>query len=141
MAVITKTIQLDTKGETHIIDITKFAVEGLAQSSLVKGAVTLFVSGATGALTTLEYEDGLVQDLKTAFEKIAPRKGEYMHNLRWSDGNGFSHIRASMLGPSLSVPFVNGKLMLGTWQQIVFIDFDNRPRSREIVMQFIGDKK
>jgi len=141
MAVITKTIQLETKGETDIIDITKRLAEALRESELANGAVTIFVSGATGALTTVEFEDGLIQDLKTAFEKIAPRRDEYAHNLRWSDGNGFSHVRASLLGPSLSVPFSKGKLLLGTWQQIIFIDFDNRPRSRELVFQFIGDKK
>ncbi|MBL7158075.1 MAG: YjbQ family protein [Candidatus Omnitrophica bacterium] len=141
MAVITKTIQLETKGETDIIDITKRVAEAFRKSELVNGAVTIFVSGATGALTTVEFEDGLIQDLKTAFEKIAPRRADYAHNLRWSDGNGFSHVRASLLGPSLSVPFSKGKLLLGTWQQIIFIDFDNRPRSRELVFQFIGDKK
>jgi secondary thiamine-phosphate synthase enzyme len=138
--VITKSINLDTRGETDIIDITGNVEKALAQSKLKAGAVTLFVRGATGALTTVEYESGLVSDLKKAFEKWAPRKGEYAHNLRWHDGNGFSHVRASLLGPSLTVPFSGGRLTLGTWQQIIFIDFDNRPRSREIILQIMGDK-
>ena len=141
MPVITKTIQLETNGETDIIDITGRVADALGASGLEKGAVTIFVTGATGGLTTVEFEDGLIQDLKNAFEKIAPRRADYAHNLRWSDGNGFSHVRASLLGPSLSVPFSKAALLLGTWQQIIFIDFDNRPRSREIVLQFIGDKK
>ena len=99
----------------------------------------MFVRGATAALTTVEYESGLVSDLKEAFEKWAPRRGEYAHNLRWSDGNGFSHVRASLLGPSLTIPFTGGRLTLGTWQQVIFVDFDNRPRSREIVAQIIGE--
>ena len=141
MAVITKAIQLNTKGECDIIDLTGAVREALAKSGLERGTVTVFVPGATAGVTTVEFEDGLVQDLKTAFEKIAPRRGEYAHNLRWSDGNGFSHVRASILGPSLSAPFSGRKLLLGTWQQIVLIDFDNRPRSREVVFQFTGEKK
>ena len=137
--VITKNIKLKSRGETDIINITG-EVEGVVgKSKLKNGIVTIFVSGATGALTTVEYESGLVSDLKVAFERWAPRRGEYAHNARWGDGNGFSHIRASLLGPSLTVPFSGGKLTLGTWQQIIFIDFDNRSRSRELTVQIIGE--
>ncbi|MBN2097409.1 MAG: YjbQ family protein [Candidatus Omnitrophica bacterium] len=139
MGVVTKSIKLKSKGETDIIDITQQVAEYLAGSKVKDGLVTVFVSGSTGALTTIEYEPGLVQDLKDAFEILAPRKGEYQHNLRWQDGNGYSHVRAALLGPCLSVPFSNKKMHLGTWQQIVFIDFDNRPRSRELVVQILGE--
>ena len=137
--VVTKNIHLKSKGETDIINITSEVASALKGSKLKNGTATVFISGATGGITTVEYEPGLVSDLKTAFEKIAPRKGEYEHNTKWGDGNGFSHVRASLLGPSLTVPFTDGKLTLGTWQQIIFIDFDNRPRSREIVVQLIGE--
>ncbi len=139
MAVVTKKIKLNSRGETDIIDITE-QVSSLVEDSKIKdGVVTIFVPGSTGGLTTIEYESGLISDTKRAFEVIAPRKGEYQHNLRWHDGNGFSHVRAAFLGPSLSVPFSNKRLHLGTWQQIVFIDFDNRPRSRGIVVQIVGE--
>lgn len=137
--VITKSIKIKSKGETDIINITDEVESALQKTKLKNGIVTIFVPGATGAVTTVEYESGLLSDLKKAFEKWAPRHGEYVHNLKWADGNGFSHVRASLLGPSLTVPFSGGGLILGTWQQIVFIDFDNRPRSREIVLQIIGD--
>lgn len=137
--VVTKTIKIKSRGETDIIDITSDVKNILKKGKLKAGTVTIFVPGATGALTTVEYESGLVSDLKEAFEKWAPRRGEYAHNLKWADGNGFSHVRASLLGPSLTVPFSGGDLILGTWQQIIFVDFDNRPRSREIVVQIIGE--
>ncbi|MBN2119780.1 MAG: YjbQ family protein [Candidatus Omnitrophica bacterium] len=139
MSVVTKTIKLKSKGESDIIDITDKVDSCLKESSLKKGIATIFVSGSTGALTTIEYEPGLIEDIKEAFEIIAPRKGEYHHNIRWQDGNGFSHVRAALLGPSLTVPFSDKNLLLGTWQQIVFIDFDNRSRSRELVVQIIGE--
>ncbi len=139
MAVITRKIRLDTKGETDIIDITTQVAAQLKGSALTNGALTVFVSGATGGITTLEYEPGLVKDLQRAFEEIAPRDREYAHNKKWGDMNGYSHVRASLLGPSINVPFTDGKLMLGQWQQIIFIDFDNRPRSREIILQVIGE--
>lgn len=138
MTVVTKKIKLDTKGDTDIIDITAQVASALSKSKLGSGAVTVFVPGSTGGLTTVEYEPGLVQDLKDYFEKIAPKSGHYEHNVRWHDGNGYAHVRASFLGPSISVPFVDNKLQLGTWQQIIFIDFDNRPRSRELLVQLIG---
>ncbi len=137
--VVTHNIKLKSRGETDIINITGEVERALGKSKLKNGIATVFVSGATGALTTVEYEPGLVSDLKEAFERLAPRSGEYAHNARWGDGNGFSHIRASLLGPSLTVPFLRGKLTLGTWQQIIFIDFDNRSRSRELTVQIIGE--
>ena len=137
--VITKSIKIKSKGETDIIDITG-SVSGYVENSKVKnGIVTVFVPGSTAGLTTIEYEPGLIKDIKESLEIIAPRRGEYHHNLRWHDGNGFSHVRAAMLGPSLTVPFSNKRLQLGTWQQIVFIDFDNRSRSRELILQIIGE--
>ena len=138
--VVTKHIKLKSSGETDIIDITKDVDGAVSKSKVKNGTVTLFVPGATGALTTVEYESGLVSDLKAAFEKWAPRRGEYAHNLKWADGNGFSHVRASLLGPSLVVPFSDRRLRLGTWQQIIFIDFDNRARSRQIVVQIMGEE-
>lgn len=139
MAVITKKIKLNTKGDTDIVNITEAVTAELTKTGLNSGIVTVFVSGSTGGLTTVEYEPGLVQDLKTFFEKIAPKAGSYEHNMRWHDGNGYAHVRASLLGPSISVPFIDGEMQLGTWQQIIFIDFDNRPRSRELIVQIIGE--
>lgn len=137
--VVTKNITLKSQGETDIINITP-DVEGAVRKSGVKnGIATVFVTGATGGITTVEYEPGLVSDLKEAFEKWAARQGKYAHNEKWGDGNGFSHVRASLLGPSLTVPIKAGALTLGTWQQIIFIDFDNRPRERSLVVQLIGE--
>lgn len=139
MAVITKKIKFDTRGETDIIDITDKVSARLKDSGLINGTVTVFVPGATAGITVLEYEPGLVQDLQRAFEELAPKDGEYAHNKKWGDMNGYSHVRASLLGPSLTVPFIEGELQLGRWQQIIFIDFDNRPRSREIILQIMGE--
>ena len=139
MSVITKKIKLNSQGETDIINITDNVRSSVEESKVKDGIVTVFIPGATGGVTTIEYEPGLINDIKRAFEIIAPREGEYQHNIRWKDGNGFSHVRATMLGPSLTVPFSNKKLQLGKWQQIIFIDFDNRPRSREIILQIIGE--
>ena len=138
--VITKTVALSSKGETDIIDITSEAKRILAATKLKNGVVTIFVPGSTGGLTTIEYEPGAVSDLKKAFERVAPRGANYEHNKRWGDGNGFSHVRASVLGPSINIPFSGGSFMLGTWQQLIFVDFDNKPRSRELIMQFVGEK-
>jgi secondary thiamine-phosphate synthase enzyme len=122
-----------------MIDITN-AVEGtVGKSGLKTGICTVFCTGSTGSITTIEYEDGLLQDFPDAMERLAPTDAVYEHHLRWRDGNGHSHIRASILGPSLTVPFVNGKLTLGTWQQITFIDFDNKPRSRRLEVVLIGE--
>ena len=139
MDVVTKKIKLSTKGDTDIINITAEVASAVLSSDLKNGSVTIFVPGSTGGITTVEYEPGLVEDLKTFFEKIAPKSDTYQHNIRWQDGNGYSHIRASFLGPGTTVPFINGKMPLGKWQQIIFIDFDNRPRDREIIIQIIGE--
>lgn len=128
--------------ETHsgeVLDITDEVQEALEKTSLKTGVVTVFVTGATAAVTTIEYEDGLVADLADALQRIAPVEIDYAHNERWHDGNGHSHIRASLLGPSLTVPFCEGRLMLGTWQQIVFLELDNRPRQRKVVVQIMGE--
>jgi len=139
MGVINKKIKISTKGDTDIINITDRVASLVSKAGINNGIVTVFVSGSTGGLTTVEYEPGLVQDLKDFFERIAPKAGEYQHNIRWHDGNGYAHVRASLLGPSLTIPFMDKNMQLGTWQQIIFIDFDNRPRSRELVVQIIGD--
>ena len=134
----TETLRLKTDREMQIVDLTARVQEKLAASGLEAGTVTAFVPGATGGLSTVEYEPGLVGDLETAFEKVAPRRGEYGHDARWGDGNGHAHVRATLLGPSLTVPFTGARLTLGTWQQIIFVDFDPPARTREIVLQFMG---
>ncbi len=137
--VITERFSLQTSGHTDIIDITPEVARSLAASSIGTGICTVFISGSTAGITTIEYEPGLVKDLKEVWEKLVPSNIPYNHDVRWGDGNGFSHVRASMLGASLTVPFENRKLLLGVWQQIVVVDFDNRPRSRTIVIQFMGE--
>ena len=137
--VVTRRIGLKTKGDCHIIDITRQVAQEVAGSGLKDGTVTVFVTGSTGGVTTVEYESGLISDLQDLFDRLAPSNIHYQHNLRWGDGNGHAHVRASLLGASLTVPFVDQRLTLGTWQQIVFIDFDNRPRSRELVLQLMGE--
>ena len=139
MPVISKTIKLGSRGETDIIDITETVKKTLKECNLNSGTVTIFVPGATGGITTLEYEPGLVKDLKDAFERIASEKLDYAHNERGKDRNGYSHVRASLLGPSLAIPFLRGELQLGIYQQIIFVDFDDRPRSREIILQLMGE--
>ena len=139
MSVKTNYIKLSTQGNSDVIDITPQVAKKLTESGLSEGTVTIFVAGSTAALTTVEYEPGLVRDIKELFEKIAPSNKEYHHNERWHDDNGHSHVRASLVGPSLTIPFVDKKLTLGTWQQVVLIDFDNRARQREIVLQFVGE--
>lgn len=138
MNVKTDTIQLATRGHGDIHDITQATAESVRQSQLQNGIVTLFCPSSTSGLTTIEYESGCVADLQRLFDEIANPDRPYAHNARWGDGNGHSHVRAALLGPSLIVPFVNGRLTLGTWQQIVFVDFDNRSRQRELVVQIIG---
>jgi len=139
MEIITGHIIFDTKGHSDIIDITSQVQQKISNSGLNNGSVLIFVPGATGALTTIEFEPGLVSDLQDALERIAPQGLEYAHNLKWGDGNGHSHVRASLMSPSLTVPFVDGKMTLGTWQQIIFIDLDNRSRSRKLVVQMTGE--
>jgi secondary thiamine-phosphate synthase enzyme len=137
--VVTEKINIKTKGECDIIDITSDVERIVSQSGIESGTVTVFISGSTAGVTTIEYETGVVSDFKTMWDRIVPRNIQYRHDQRWGDGNGYSHVRASTLGPSLVVPFSNRALLLGTWQQIIVVDFDNRPRSREIVLQIIGD--
>jgi secondary thiamine-phosphate synthase enzyme len=137
--IVSKKITVNTNGSGHTLDVTPGVERALREAKLTSGVVTLFVVGSTAALTTIEYEDGAVNDLGRAFERIAPRTAEYEHHLRWGDDNGHSHVRAALLGPSLSVPFIGGQLTLGTWQQIILVDFDTRPRRREVVAQFIGE--
>ncbi|MEA1998283.1 MAG: secondary thiamine-phosphate synthase enzyme YjbQ [Euryarchaeota archaeon] len=138
MSVETKELHFDTQGEVEIIDITEKVNGKLRVSEIEDGIVTVFVPGATGAITTIEYEPGLLQDLPTALERLFPKGMRYEHEYRWHDGNGHSHVRASFLGPSLTVPFRAKKLMLGTWQQVIFIELDNKRRSRRIILQIIG---
>ena len=135
----TEIISINTKGFSDIIDITPRVLSYIEQAGISSGLATLFCPGSTGALTTIEYEPGVLRDLREALEKIAPSDIPYHHDKRWGDGNGFSHVRAALMKPSLSIPVVDGKPTLGTWQQIVFIDFDNRARSRDIVVQIIGE--
>jgi secondary thiamine-phosphate synthase enzyme len=139
MAVKTFQLNFRTRGEGHMLDITDVASRTVADSGLMAGIVTLFVPGATAALTTIEYEPGALQDFKRLFDEIAAQGRDYAHNERWGDGNGHSHVRAALLGPSLTIPFADGKLLLGTWQQIILVDFDNRPRERTVVTQVMGE--
>ncbi|MBL7071775.1 MAG: YjbQ family protein [Candidatus Omnitrophica bacterium] len=138
MQILTIHLPIKTKGHTDIIDITHKVQDELDKRKLNHGQVTLFVPGSTGAFTTMEYEPNLSVDIKRAFEKIAPEDADYAHHLTWGDHNGHSHVRASLLGPSITVPFENKKLTLGTWQQIVFIDFDTSSRNRNIILQIMG---
>jgi secondary thiamine-phosphate synthase enzyme len=135
----TRNIRFNTESDTDVVDVTKEVREVLAESSITHGVVVVFIPGSTGALTTLEYEPGLVQDMAELFEKLAPKDQYYHHEERWHDKNGHSHIRASLVGPSVSIPFRDKRMMLGTWQQIVFVDFDVRARERELVIQIMGD--
>jgi len=128
-------IGISTRGNADIVDITPYVKDFIKNNNIVKGAVTLFVPGSTGALTTIEYESGALADLKRFLDRIIPPDEDYQHNYRWGDGNGHSHLRAALLGPSLSIPVIESELTLGTWQQIIFIDCDNRPRKREIIIQ------
>lgn len=140
MATCAKTISFSTKGFGDIINITPHVLSCVKQSSVANGLVVVFCPGSTGAITTIEYESGVLQDLKEALERIAPSDIPYQHDRQWEDGNGFSHVRAALMTPGLTIPLVSGRLTLGTWQQIVFIDFDNRGRHREIVVQIVGEQ-
>lgn len=136
----TEHLQVKTRGNCHVLNITEEVGRAVAGSGINSGVATLFNVGSTAGLTTTEYEPGLVNhDLRAAFERIAPEDGRYEHENTWNDDNGHSHVRASLLGPSLSVPFVDGRLTLGTWQQIILVDFDTRPRSRTVVCQIVGE--
>jgi secondary thiamine-phosphate synthase enzyme len=139
MAIKLNHIFLSTRGNTDIIDITQQVIECIQTSLLLNGIVTVFCPSSTSGVTTIEYEPGVLQDLKQIFNNIAPEGDRYLHDEAWHDGNGHSHIRAALLKASLTIPFVGGRMTLGTWQQIVFIDFDNRPRNRELIIQIIGE--
>jgi secondary thiamine-phosphate synthase enzyme len=139
MTVVSDSITLNTQGKTEIIDISQEIRDKVAGSGINSGTVTIFVSGSTAGLTTIEYEPGLMADFQALWKRIAPDNIPYDHDERWGDGNGYSHVRASLLGASLTVPFTDKKLITGTWQQIVLVDFDNRPRSRRIMLQIMGD--
>ncbi|MFQ5824973.1 MAG: secondary thiamine-phosphate synthase enzyme YjbQ [bacterium] len=138
MQIKTDSIKISTRGHTDIIDITREVETVLKNSGLREGNLTVFISGSTAGVTTIEYEPGLLKDLPEAFEKIASTGVTYHHDATWGDGNGYAHVRAALLGASFIVPFKNGKLLLGTWQQIVVVDFDNRPRRRSVVVQMMG---
>ncbi|MCQ6962662.1 secondary thiamine-phosphate synthase enzyme YjbQ [Methanolobus chelungpuianus] len=139
MVVFTGYLDFDTKGDTDIIDVTSPVTGIVASSGIKDGIVLVFAPGSTAAITTIEYEPGLVFDLREALERLVPGDMYYKHHERWHDGNGHSHIRASLIGQSRSFPVVNGDIMLGTWQQIIFIDLDNRPRSRRVLVQVCGE--
>jgi len=139
MTVVTKDITFQTKGNCDIIDVTPQVAKKVAESGVSNGTVTLFISGSTAGVTTIEYEPNLLSDFKQMWDRVIPQNIPYEHNKTWEDGNGHSHVRASLLSASLTIPFVNRKLTLGTWQQIVFIDFDNRPRSRKMMLQIMGE--
>jgi secondary thiamine-phosphate synthase enzyme len=136
----TATIRVRTRGQGDVQDLTADATEAVFAARLASGVVTVFVTGSTAGITTIEYEPGAVSDLDRAFERIAPRHAEYAHHLRWGDDNGSSHVRAAMLGPSITIPVIGGRLALGTWQQIVLVEFDVDSRERHVVIQMIGDQ-
>ena len=139
MTVRTFTRQVSTRGEAEIIDVTADILDCVSQAGVHDGTVTAFVPGSTAGLTTIEYESGCVSDLQRFFEEIIPQNREYAHNARWHDGNGHSHARAALLGASLTIPFVEENLTLGTWQQVIYVDFDVRSRNRELVVQMVGE--
>jgi secondary thiamine-phosphate synthase enzyme len=139
MPVKTFSLPLTSHGNAEVHEITDQVAKQVAQSGLKNGTVTVFCPSSTSGVTTIEYEPGAVSDLKRLFDEIIPQNREYAHNARWDDGNGHSHVRASLLGPSLTIPFVDGRLTLGTWQQIIYLDFDNKPRRRELIVQVMGE--
>ena len=137
--VVTKKISIKTKGNADLIDITAQVSREVGNSGVNSGIVTVFITGSTAGVSTIEFEPGLMSDFQSMWERVVPRNISYQHDSAWGEGNGFSHVRASLLGPSLTVPFANKVLALGTWQQIIVADFDNRPRSRDIVLQIMGE--
>lgn len=138
MAVVTQEVEIHTEGFSDVHDITTLVADFVRKLPFSEGSVTIFVPGSTAGVTTIEFESGVIEDLKDAFERLIPRTIEYRHNLRWGDGNGFSHVRSAICKTSLTVPFVDRNLATGTWQQIVLVDFDNRKRRRRLVFQGIG---
>jgi secondary thiamine-phosphate synthase enzyme len=139
MKIVTESFKVQTQGNTHILDITPEMNSFLKKLGMSEGQATAFCPGSTGGITTIEYEPGMLKDIPEALEIVAPSGKDYHHHLTWHDDNGSSHVRSALIGPSLTVPFTRGAFTLGTWQQVVFIDFDTRPRSRRIVVQFIGE--
>jgi secondary thiamine-phosphate synthase enzyme len=139
MKIITDRIVLETQGDGDLVDITHEVAEKLKAARLKKGSLTVFVVGSTAAITTFEYEPGLIRDVRGLYAKLVPRNRHYSHDDTWGDANGFSHLRAALQGPSLTVPFDEGRLLLGTWQQIVLAEFDNRPRQRQVMVQMMGE--
>ncbi len=137
--VVTHTHEISTKGQGDAHDMTDAVARAVAESGIGGGIATVFVAGSTAGVTTIEFEPGAIHDLNAVFERLAPRDAKYRHHLRWGDDNGSSHVRAAMLGPSIAVPFRDGKLLVGTWQQIALFEFDTRPRRREIVIQIVGE--
>ena len=138
MKVISKSIQLSSKGQDDVIDITKQVSNVVKDSKIENGTVTIFVVGSTAAITTIEYEPGLINDFPEMLSRIIPKNVEYEHDNTWHDGNGHSHVRASLVGPSLTVPIIDSKLTLGTWQQIVLLEMDTRPRNRTLILQIMS---
>ena len=139
MPVKTESIALNTRYDADIHDITYRIARHVSDSGYKDGTVTVFCPSSTSGLTTIEFEEGALSDLRRLFDEIVPQNREYAHNARWHDGNGHSHVRAALLGPSLTIPFVDFRLTLGTWQQIIYVDFDNRPRRRQLVVQIVGE--
>jgi len=139
MTVKTTSLSLSTQGNADILDITDQLANAVSKSGLTSGTVTIFCPSSTSALTTIEFEGGALSDLRRLFDEIVPSNREYAHNERWHDGNGHSHASAALLGPSLTIPFVDERLTLGRWQQVIYVDFDNRPRQRKLVVQLIGE--
>ena len=139
--IIQKKLDLQTKGYNHIINITDYLQEYVSAAGIRDGYILIFVPGATGGLTTIEYEPGLLEDLPEMLEKIAPMNKSYNHDKTWHDGNGYAHLRSALIGPDITIPVENKRLVLGTWQQVVFLDFDNRPRKRSLHVQLFGDDK
>jgi secondary thiamine-phosphate synthase enzyme len=139
MTVVNKTIQISTHGECDMVDISSKVSQVVNESGISNGTITIFVAGSTAGVTTIEYEDGVLSDFKGMWDRNVPKNISYQHDRRWGDGNGYSHVRASLLGASLVIPLMNKRMTLGTWQQIIIVDFDNRPRSREIVVQIMGE--
>ena len=131
-------LDFPTTGKTDLVDITREVSLRVRESGIAEGSVLIFVPGSTAALTTIEYESGVIEDLKEAIARLAPENLSYRHDARWGDGNGYAHVRAALLGPSLTVPVIAGKLVLGTWQQVILCDFDNRPRKRQVIVQITG---
>ena len=139
MIVLSKSIKIQSKGENDLIDLTGKISDLVKKSGIYNGNATIFVSGSTGSVTTIEFEPGLIQDFPEMLNRVAPKNLDYGHEKMWHDGNGHSHVKASLLGPSLTVPFIDGKLCLGTWQQIVFVELDTRGRNRDLILQIIGE--